>query len=115
MATYGLDIIESEVPELPEGVDRDPVKRQDDFGETADVFGFVTLELNINPDAAGSSRKVSQWFTDALKCNEMAIGDVHFDNNSTFISIHTSKVGLAMKALQKKEMAGQMVVGTIVE
>jgi ATP-dependent RNA helicase DeaD len=115
MATYGLDIIESEPPALPESMDRDPVKRQDDFGETADVFGFVTLELNIEPAAAGSSRKVSQWFTDALRCNEMAIGDVHFEGESTFISIHTSKVGLAIKALQKKEMSGQQVIATIVE
>ena len=113
MATYGLDIIESEPPALPEGMDRDPVKRQDDFGETADVFGFVTLELNIGPTAAGSSRKVSQWFIDALRCNEMAIGDVHFESESTFVSIHTSKVGLAIKALQKKEMSGQQVVATI--
>ena len=115
MATYGLDIIDSETPELPEGMDRDPVKRQDDFGETADVFGFVTLELTIAPSDAGSSRAVSQWFTDALRCNEMAIGDVHFENDSTFISIHTSKVGLAIKALEKREMSGQRVVASIVE
>ena len=115
MATYGLDIIDSEPPELPEGMDRDPVKRQDDFGETADVFGFVTLELTIAPSDAGSSRAVSQWFTDALRCNEMAIGDVHFENDSTFISIHTSKVGLAIKALEKREMSGQRVVASIVE
>ncbi|MBT5453502.1 MAG: DEAD/DEAH box helicase, partial [Euryarchaeota archaeon] len=37
MATYGLDILPSEAPELPEGIDRDPVRRQDDFGESADV------------------------------------------------------------------------------
>ena len=109
MATYGLDIIDSETPELPDGMERDPVKRQDDFGETADVFGFVLLELTIDPASAGSSRAVSQWFTDALSCNEMAIGDVHFEGESTFISIHTSKVGLAMKALEKREMSGQRV------
>jgi hypothetical protein len=45
----------------------------------------------------------------------MAIGDVHFEGESTFISIHTSKVGLAIKALQKKEMSGQQVIATIVE
>lgn len=115
MATYGLDIIDSETPELPDGMERDPVKRQDDFGETADVFGFVLLELTIDPASAGSSRAVSQWFTDALSCNEMAIGDVHFEGESTFISIHTSKVGLAMKALEKREMSGQRVVASIVE
>ena len=115
MATYGLDIIDSETPELPEGMDRDPVKRQDDFGETADVFGFVQLHLDIEPTVAGSSLAVARWFTDALRCNEMAIGDVHFADGSTYISIHTSKVGLAIKALEKREMAGQRVAATIVE
>ena len=115
MVTYGLDITECETPELPEGMTNDVVKRQDDFGETADVFGFVTLELSIEPSQAGSSRAVSQWFTDALRCDEMAIGDVHFEGASTFISIHTSKVGLAIKALEKREMSGQRVAATIVE
>ena len=45
----------------------------------------------------------------------MAIGDVRFDNDSTFISIHTSKVGLAIKALEKHDMAGQRVTGTVHE
>ena len=62
MATYGLDIVSTEAPELPSGVERDPVNRQDDFGETADVFGFVTLQLNIAQSDAGSSRTVAQWF-----------------------------------------------------
>jgi ATP-dependent RNA helicase DeaD len=115
MATYGLDIVETDAPELADGYSQDPVKRQDDFGETADVFGFVLLQLDIEPSKAGSSLNVARWFTDALKCNEMAIGDVHFEDGSTYISIHTSKVGLAMKALQKREMAGQRVAATIVE
>jgi superfamily II DNA/RNA helicase len=115
MATYGLDIVPTEVPELPDGIDSDPVKRQDDFGETADVFGFVTLQLNISQSDAGSSRTVANWFQNSLRCDEMAIGDVHFDAGSTFISIHTSKVGLALKALDKHEMSGQKVVGTVAE
>tara|TARA_Y100000766_G_scaffold188032_1_gene161562 strand:+ start:4278 stop:5699 length:1422 start_codon:yes stop_codon:yes gene_type:complete len=115
MATYGLDIVSTEVPELPSDVDCDPVNRQDDFGETADVFGFVTIKLNIAQSDAGSSRTVAQWFQNSLRCDEMAIGDVHFDSESTFISIHTSKVGLALKALDKHEMAGKTVSGIIVE
>ena len=115
MATYGLDIIDTEAPELPDGIDRDPVSRQDDFGETADVFGFVTLQLDIDSSAAGSSRSVASWFQRALRCDDMALGDVHFEDNSTFISIHTSKVGLAIKALEKHDMAGQRVTGTVFE
>ena len=114
IATYGLNIIESEAPELPEGMDRDPVKKQDDYGETANVFGFVTLSLDIPQSAAGSSRTVSNWFIKALNCKELEIGDVSFEQQKTLISIHTSKVGLAIKALGKREMAGQIVSASIV-
>ncbi|MBT5254392.1 MAG: DEAD/DEAH box helicase [Euryarchaeota archaeon] len=114
IATYGLNIIESETPELPEGMDRDPVKKQDDYGETANVFGFVTLSLDIPQSAAGSSRTVSNWFIKALNCKELEIGDVSFEQQKTLISIHTSKVGLAIKALEKREMAGQIVSASIV-
>ena len=114
IATYGLNIIESEAPELPEGMGRDPVKKQDDYGETANVFGFVTLSLDIPQSAAGSSRTVSNWFIKALNCKELEIGDVSFEQQKTLISIHTSKVGLAIKALEKREMAGQIVSASIV-
>ncbi len=114
IATYGLNIIESEAPELPEGMDRDPVKKQDDYGETANVFGFVTLSLDIPQSAADSSRTVSNWFIKALNCKELEIGDVSFEQQKTLISIHTSKVGLAIKALGKREMAGQIVSASIV-
>ncbi len=114
IATYGLNIIESEAPELPEGMDRDPVKKQDDYGETANVFGFVTLSLDIPQSVAGSSRTISNWFIKALNCKELEIGDVSFEQQKTLISIHTSKVGLAIKALEKREMAGQIVSASIV-
>ena len=114
IATYGLNIVESEAPELPQGMDRDPVKKQDDYGETANVFGFVTLSLDIPQSAAGSSRTVSNWFIKALNCKELEIGDVSFEQQKTLISIHTSKVGLAIKALEKREMAGQIVSASIV-
>ena len=114
IATYGLNIIETEAPDLPEGMDRDPVKKQDDYGETANVFGFVTLSLDIPQKTAGSSRTVSNWFIKALNCKELEIGDVSFEEQKTFISIHTSKIGLAIKALEKREMAGQIVSASII-
>ena len=53
MATYGLDIKSAEAPELPEGMDRDPVRRQEDFAETADVFGYVTDKIVPPPERCG--------------------------------------------------------------
>ena len=70
--------------------------------------------MDIPQSAAGSSRTVSNWFIKALNCKELEIGDVSFEQQKTLISIHTSKVGLAIKALEKREMAGQIVSASIV-
>ena len=115
MATYGLDIVPSDAPELPEGVDRDPVRRQDDFTETADVFGFVTVRLSLHPDHAGSSRSVAAWFVDLLRCDELAVGEVRFDDEATYVSLHSSKIATAMRAVEKRDYNGQSLSAVIVE
>ena len=114
MATYGLDIQPSEAPELPEGVDRDPV-RQEDFGETADVFGYVTVKLSLHPDHAGSPLAVANWFVEHLRCDELAIGTIRFDDDSTYVSLHSSKIGTAMKAMEKRPYNGENLTAVIVE
>ena len=114
MATYGLDIVSSEAPDLPEGVERDPVRRQDDFGESADVFGYVTVRLNIDQSSVGSSRKLADWVQGHLRCDELAIGEIRYVDDSTLLSIHKSKIGTAMKALAQKAYEGHQLEPTIV-
>ena len=115
MATYGLDIKSAEAPELPEGKDRDPVRKQEDFAETADVFGYVTMKLSLHPNDAGSSLNVSNWFVEQLRCDELAVGTVRFDDDSTYVSLHSSKIGTAMKAVEKRPFNGQTMTAVIVE
>jgi len=115
MATYGLDILPTEAPELPDGVDRDPVRRQDDFTESADVFGFVTVQLNLSEDNAGSALQVSSWLIEQLKCDELAVGEIKFDGDATLVSLHKSKIGLAMKAVEKRDYNGHQLTCAIVE
>jgi ATP-dependent RNA helicase DeaD len=115
IATYDLKIIESEVPELPADVDKDVVNRQEDYQESSSVFGFVRLELNATTKQIGSSRKITNWFIDAIKCDELAIGDITFLDGSTQVAIHTSKIGLAIKALERHEMNGVNVQAVIME
>ena len=100
IATYNLDVQDSEAPDLPEGVDRDPVKKQDDFGENADVYGFVRIRLAAGTDQLGSPLQIASWFEQHLRCDSLAIGDVQFEGDSTVVAIHSSKLGLAMKAIQ---------------
>ncbi len=46
ISTWNMEIAEVEAPELPEGVDRDPVRKQMDWGENADVFGMVSIRIS---------------------------------------------------------------------
>lgn len=113
IATYNLDVLESEIPELAEG-QTEVISRQEDFQETSNVFGFVTLELDASSEKIGSSRQIMNWFTSTIKCDELAIGDISFDENSTKVEIHTSKIGLAIKALDKHGINGIKVKSSIV-
>ena len=100
IATYNLSIEETEAPALPEGVERDPVRKQDDFGENADVYGFVRIRLDADRTELGSPLQIASWFEQHLRCDALAIGDVSFEGDSTIVSIHSSKLGLAMKAIK---------------
>jgi ATP-dependent RNA helicase DeaD len=100
IATYNLDVQETDAPDLPDGVGRDPVKKQDDFGENADVYGFVSIRLGAGTEQLGSPLQIASWFEQHLRCDALAIGDVRFEGDSTVVAIHSSKLGLAMKAIQ---------------
>ena len=109
IATYNLDIHETDAPELPEGIERDPVKKQDDFGENADVYGFVSIRLSASATQLGSPLQIASWFEEHLRCDSLAIGDVRFEGESTVVSIHSSKLGLAMKAINMHPFGSQKV------
>ena len=109
IATYNLDIHETDAPELPEGIERDPVKKQDDFGENADVYGFVSIRLGASAAQLGSPLQIASWFEEHLRCDSLAIGDVRFEGESTVVSIHSSKLGLAMKAINMHPFGSQKV------
>ena len=113
IATYNLDVSESDVPELNDGID-EIIKHQDDYQENSSVFGFVTLKLDAPSSQIGSSRNISDWFVKAIKCDELAIGEITFEDTSTNVQIHTSKIGLAIKALEKNQMNGISVKPSIV-
>ena len=113
IATYNLHILDSEAPELPDGVDRDPVKKQEDYGETANVYGFVSIKIHSTREQLGSPRTIATWFEQHIRCDPLAIGDVSYGDESTVVSIHSSKLGLAMKALNVHPMGDGIVQATV--
>ena len=109
IATYNLSVADSDAPDLPDGVDKDPVRKQDDYGENADVYGFVSIRLNANSSTLGTPLQIANWFEQHLRCDPLAIGDVRYEGESTLVAIHSSKLGLAMKAIQAHPFGSDMI------
>ena len=113
IATYGLDIEQIGVPNLPTGIDKDPIAYKDDFMESADVFGFVPIRLTPKEQTDLSSRTIANWFAEKMRCDELAIGDIIIEIDAIVVNIHSSKVSLALKALEKYELNGTKVSAEI--
>ncbi len=106
IATYGLDILPTDVPNLPKGVQKDLISYKDDFMESADVFGFVPIKLTSDTGINLSGRIISQWLAEKMRCDELAIGQIEFEDDYALVNVHSSKVSLALKAIEKYELDG---------
>ena len=95
-ATHSLEIIESDAPELPDGIDRDPVRKQEDNAEAADVFGMVPIKINTT---SLSKYSISSEIIKALKCSELAIGDITIHSDCTIVEVHNKHASLALRSL----------------
>ena len=107
-ATHSLDILETEAPELPEGVERDPVKKQEDNAEAADVFGMVPIRLNTT---SLSKYEISTEIISSLKCTELAIGDIIIYENHTIVEVHNKHASLAIRSLTSNGHEATIVEG----
>ena len=107
-ATHSLEIIESEAPELPDGVDRDPVKKQEDNAEAADVFGMVPIKLDTT---SLSKFSIVDQIVKSLKCNELAIGDIIISSDHTIVEVHNKHASLAVRSLNSNGIGASIVEG----
>ena len=105
-ATHSLDIVETEAPELPDGVDRDPVKKQEDNAEAADVFGMVPIRLEIS---TLSKYAISNQIISDLKCSELAIGDIVISTDHTIVEVHNKHASLALRSLNANGISASIV------
>ena len=113
IATYGLEVIATEVPELPSGLVKDYIQYKDDYMESADVFGFVPVTLSSSKGIDVSSRLISQWLVEKMRCDELAIGQITSVGKDIVVSIHSSKVALALKAIEKFDFFGSKISASV--
>lgn len=107
IGTYDLNIDEVEAPELPAGIERDPVRYRDDYSESADVFGMIPLTLNVGEKHGASKLAIHNFLLGQVKMDELAVGEIRIDSQSSEVAIHSSKVSYVIDGVKGKEFCGQ--------
>lgn len=113
-STWGLTIPFVEAPALPEGVDRDPVRKREDWDEVADSFGMVRINLNVGQNDA-TKRSLSDWIAGQAKISDIVIGEITQSNDSSEVEIHVAKVAYVIDVIKAREYNGRKLKPVIVE
>lgn len=111
-ATYGLDIVETQPPEPPEG-QNERISKKEDYSESADVFGYITLQRQLNQPV--SPWQVEKWCSEIIKCDPLLIGDIQMVGKNVHLNVHSSIVGSALKAFETSEFFGSINPASILE
>tara|TARA_B100001094_G_scaffold317059_1_gene359023 strand:+ start:77 stop:1477 length:1401 start_codon:yes stop_codon:yes gene_type:complete len=106
IATHSLEIISSEAPELPDGISRDPVKKQEDNAEAADVFGMVPIRITTT---SMSKFAIVNEITTSLKCPELAVGDIVINDDHTVVEVHNKHASLAVRSFNSKDIDASII------
>ena len=104
-STWNLKIPASQPPDLPEGTNRDPVRKREDWDEVSDSFGMVRIKVSVGRKKA-SKREFSDWLKAEAKLPDIAIGDIHQEDSSAIIEIHVEKAGATLEILKRREWEG---------
>ncbi|MCH2359119.1 MAG: DEAD/DEAH box helicase [Candidatus Poseidoniales archaeon] len=115
MTTWTMHIEESGPPELPEHLDRDPVKRQQDWGELSNVYGMVRISLDVGSDSSASGRVLSDWIVSEARLPEIAIGEIDVGDTTSIVEVHRDRVETVLGILSKRRWQGAEVNARLVE
>ena len=106
IATHSLEIKATDAPNLPDGMTRDPVKKQEDNAEAADVFGMVPIKLETT---SMSKYAIVNQITSSLNCSELAVGDIVINDDHTVVEVHNKHASLAVRSFNAKELPASII------
>ena len=113
-STWGLEIPFVETPELPDGMDRDPVRKRDDWDEVADSFGMVKINLKIGLQDS-TKRALSDWIVSQAKIPEIIIGEINQSDENTEVEVHVAKVAYVIDVIKARDYNGRKLKPEIIE
>ena len=85
---------------------RDPVKKQEDNAEAADVFGMVPIKLETT---SMSKYAIVNQITSSLNCSELAVGDIVINDDHTVVEVHNKHASLAVRSFNAKELPASII------
>jgi ATP-dependent RNA helicase DeaD len=113
-STWGLEIPFVETPELPDGMDRDLVRKRDDWDEVADSFGMVKINLDIGLQDS-TKRALSDWIVSQAKIPEIIIGEINQSDENTEVEVHVAKVAYVIDVIKARDYNGRKLKPEIIE
>lgn len=111
--TWNLDIPYVDTPPLPKGMNRDPVRKRDDWSEVTDPFGMVSISLSVGK-ADSTKRALADWIVDEARIQEIALGEIDMGEAASTVQIHVEKAAYVIDVLKKREFNGRALKPTIV-
>ena len=105
---HGLDLIESEIPEI-KGEGKSHFSKKKDWNEHSDMFGMVSLGINIGYDEGMSHQKLFDWVKSLIRISDLALGSIDVGDNKSTIDVHQSKVDYVLGAINNNSDLGRIV------
>ena len=99
---------------MPDGVDRDPIGRRDDWDEVSDAFGMVTLRLSVGKSAS-SKLELAEWIAKQARVADIVIGEISQGDDETEVEIHVEKVAYVIDVIKAREFDGRSLTPEIVD
>ena len=112
--TWNLEIPYVEAPELPDGMERDPVRKREDWSEVTDPFGMVSVALGIG-SATITKRSLADWIVSQARIPEIALGEIEMEDTSSTVQIHVEKASYVIDVINKRKIDGNSLNPTILE
>jgi len=113
-STWNMAIPFVDAPSLPEGVERDPIGKREDWDEVSDIFGMVKIRLSIGKSDS-TKRALADWITNQARIPDIVIGEISQSDDETEVEIHVEKVAYVIGVIKAREFNGRSLSPIIVE
>ena len=104
-STWNLSIEFTDAPGLPEGVNRDPIGKREDWDEVSDAFRMVKVRVSVGKSDS-SKRELADWIIQQARVPDIAIGEIMQDVDETDVEIHVDKVAYVVDVIKAREFNG---------